>query len=110
MPRGANANSKKNLNKGRFNTETAVEANKKSQESKKVLKSFREMDLELTTPEEREEMLANLKRMAKRNLRALELYMKMTGEKLDEKVVEVKNVNPYESLTTAELKKLVDDD
>ena len=47
-----------------------------------MLKSFRELDAEdPATPEDRKEMLANLKRMAKRNIHAFEIYRDTIGEK-----------------------------
>lgn len=97
MPRGANPKSRENLKKsyggrGGFDSESAKRAKIKSDESKRALKSFREIDTETTTYEEREEMLKAIKLKAKHgNIRAFEVYRDTVGERPDA-VVEVNTV------------------
>ncbi len=81
MPRGANPKSRANLAKGkRFSEETARKAQQKSLEVKRKLKSFRELDAETTTDEERLAMLEALKVKAKHgNLKAFEIYRDTMG-------------------------------
>ena len=81
MPRGENPNSKANLSKGkRFSEETARKAQQKSVEVKRQLKTFRELDIETTTDDERKEMLNMLKLKARRgNLKAFEIYRDTMG-------------------------------
>ncbi len=84
MPSGESPNSKKALAKNRKKTqfcgEIAVKAQKKSVEARRKLKSFRELDAEHTTDEERLMMLEALKVKAKHgNLRAFEIYRDTMG-------------------------------
>ena len=52
-----------------------------SANTKKLLKSFRELDVENTSNEERMKMLAKVKQMAERgNLNAIKLYLEIIGE------------------------------
>lgn len=52
-----------------------------SANKKKLLKSFRELDVENTSNEERMKMLAKVKQMAERgNLNAIKLYLEIIGE------------------------------
>lgn len=52
-----------------------------SANNKKLLKSFRELDVENTSNEERMKMLAKVKQMAERgNLNAIKLYLEIIGE------------------------------
>ena len=117
MPRGDNPNSRKNLIRNadlspKERSERAKKAGIASGVARGSLKSFRELDAETTTPEERQQMLDALKLKAKRgNLRAFEIYRDTIGEKPENKVnVNGKVENPFEGLTTEELKKLVDAD
>ncbi len=81
MPRGTSPNSRANLAKGkRFNEETARKAQEKGAAAKRKLRSFRELDAEHTTDEERLMMLEALKVKAKHgNLKAFELYRDTMG-------------------------------
>ena len=86
MPRKVNPKSIENLKKayggkGGFNTETARIANRNSQEIKRALKTFRELDAENTTDAERLQMLSNLKTRAKHSNAAFELYRDTVGLK-----------------------------
>lgn len=118
MPRGDNPNSRKNLKPNSERTPKerkalAKKAGKKSGEVRGQLKSFREMDAESTTPEERQQMLDQLKQMvAHGNLKALELYLKIIGES-DNKVtanVTVQTRNPLGSMSLEAIKELINDD
>ena len=52
-----------------------------SANKKELLKSFRELDVENTSNEERMKMLAKVKQMAERgNLNAIKLYLEIIGE------------------------------
>lgn len=52
-----------------------------SANKKKLLKSFRELDVENTSNEERMKMLSKVKQMAERgNLNAIKLYLEIIGE------------------------------
>lgn len=92
MPRGDNPNSRKNLIKNSDLTpeerrEKASMMGKASGESRRVLKTFQELDNEYTTDDERKKMLDVLKRKAEQgNLRAWELYANYMGMKPVEKV------------------------
>lgn len=81
MARGENPNSKANLAKGkRFSEETARKAQQKSLEVKRRLKTFRELDTEHTTEEERLAMLQAVKVKATHgNLKAFEIYRDTMG-------------------------------
>lgn len=84
MPRGTSPNSRKalaeNRKKTQFRGETAVKAQKKAAAAQRKLKSFRELDAEHTTDEERLMMLEALKVKAKHgNLKAFELYRDTMG-------------------------------
>ena len=82
MPRGANPKSRENLRRGKpFDAETARKANKKANEKKRSLKTFRELDAENTTDAERLQMLSNLKTRAKHSNAAFELYRDTVGLK-----------------------------
>lgn len=108
-----------NLKKGiatRFSGERAAECGRKggkaTGEIKRMLKTFRELDADSTTNEERQEMLNALKLKAKRgNIKAFEIYRDTVGLKPTENVeVSGKLANPYAGLTEAELKKLAEMD
>lgn len=91
MPRGENPNSLKALEENRqktqFRGESAVKANKKSQEVKAVYKSLSEDLKEQCTPEEIHEINKRLREMAKHgNLKAYELIRDGLGEKPTEKI------------------------
>ena len=82
MPRGENPNSKANLK--RFSPKEARENGKKgakvSAKARRQLKTFRELDIETTTDDERKEMLNMLKLKARRgNLKAFEIYRDTMG-------------------------------
>ncbi len=115
MPRGTNPKSQKALAKNRVKTqfcgEIAVKAQQKSVEVRRKLKSFRELDAEFTTDEERMIMLEALKIKARHgNLKAFEIYRDTVGMKPKESVeVSGELYNPYAALTEAELKKLAKD-
>lgn len=105
MPRGTHPHSRLNLKKGKpFDEETARKANKKSHETKAILKSFRELDAEdPNTPQDRTEMLAMLKRMAKRgNLHAFQLYRDTVGLKPTDKMEVTGDISFSEILKQAQ--------
>lgn len=81
MARGENPNSRANLSLSKgFSTETARKAQQKSLEVKRQLKTFRELDTEHTTEEERLKMLAAVKLKAVHgNLKAFEIYRDTMG-------------------------------
>lgn len=115
MPRGENPNSQRALAENRaktmLNGERAVKAGIASGESRRKLKSFRELDADNTTDDERLKMLDALKLKAKRgNLHAFEIYRDTMGMKPKESVeVSSELYNPYAALTEAELKRLAKD-
>ena len=115
MPRGENPNSQKALAENRaktqFRGETAVKAQRKAAAVQRKLKSFRELDADNTTDDERLEMLDALKLKAKRgNIQAFEIYRDTMGMKPKESVeVSGELYNPYAVLTEAELKRLAKD-
>lgn len=89
MPRGEHPNSRKALEENRkpFDRETALKAKKKSDEAKELAKSFIEIDADdPNTQQDRVEMLKNLKKQAKRNLRAFEIYRDTVGLKPKENI------------------------
>lgn len=92
MPRGENPNSRKNLKPQNTRTkeeqrEIAKMGGKASGESRRALKTFKELDDEYTTDEERLKMVKVLKQRAMQgNLKALELYRDTMGMKPIEKV------------------------
>lgn len=79
-----------------------------SGEARRRLKSFRELDADFTTGDERKEMLDALKLKAKRgNIKAFEIYRDTVGLKPKENVeISGELANPFTGLTDAELKKL----
>lgn len=79
-----------------------------SVEARRRLKSFRELDADFTTDDERKEMLNALKLKAKRgNIKAFEIYRDTVGLKPKENVeISGELANPFAELTDAELKKL----
>lgn len=79
-----------------------------SVEARRRLKSFRELDDDFTTDDERKEMLDALKLKAKRgNIKAFEIYRDTIGLKPKENVeISGELANPFAGLTDAELKKL----
>lgn len=90
MPRGENPNSRANLQPCRTKKEArerGAKGGKASGESRKVLKTFQELDAEFTTDAERKKMLDMLKKRAEQgNLKAWELYANYMGMKPAEKV------------------------
>lgn len=89
MPRGDNPKSRANLIK--LTSEEARKrgsaGGKKSAEVRRVLKTFKELDDELTTDDERKKMLAALKKRAEQgNLKAFELYRDTMGMKPTDKI------------------------
>lgn len=90
-------------------TEKGRAGGKKSGRLRALLKSFKEIDAETTTTKERKVMLEAVKLLAmKGNLRAFEVYRDTVGQKHPE-TLEVREElkNPYETLTTEQLLKLV---
>lgn len=79
-----------------------------SGEARRRLKSFRELDDDFTTDDERKEMLDALKLKARRgNIKAFEIYRDTVGLKPKENVeISGELANPFVGLTDAELKKL----
>lgn len=79
-----------------------------SGEARRRLKSFRELDADFTTDDERKEMLEALIQKAMRgNIRAFEIYRDTVGLKPKENVeISGELANPFAGLTDAELKKL----
>lgn len=89
MPTGDNPKSKANLK--RYTPEEARYYGKigaqKSAETRRKLKTFKEIDDEYTTDAERKKMVDMLKRRAMQgNLKALELYRDTMGMKPAEKI------------------------
>lgn len=82
-----------------------------SAEKRRRLKTFRELDTEHTTDDERQKMLDMLKTKAMHgDLRAFEVYRDTVGMKpKDTLEVSGELYNPYATLTDAELKKLAKD-
>lgn len=90
MPTGDNPNSRKNL-KPITSVDEARRKGRKggiaSAESRALRKTFAQIDAETTTTEERAEMWAMVKKLAKKgNLKAFELYRDTVGEKPREQV------------------------
>lgn len=113
MPRGMNPKSRANLISNSDRTpkerkELAEKMGKASGESRRRLKSFRELDAEFTTNSKRKEMLEALIQKAMRgNIRAFEIYRDTVGLKPKENVeISGELANPFAGLTDAELKKL----
>lgn len=112
MPKGDNPNSRKALAENRaktqFSGDKAVIAAQKSAEKRRKLRTFRELDADFTTDDERKEMLDALKLKAKRgNIKAFEIYRDTVGLKPKENVeISGELANPFAGLTDAELKKL----
>lgn len=88
MPRGEHPNSLANLKRPSTNEarKRGAKGGKKSAEVRKELKTFRELDEEVTTNEERIEMLNSLKRRARYNNKAFEIYRDTVGLKPDERL------------------------
>lgn len=80
-----------------------------TEKGRALLKSFKEIDAETTTTKERKAMLEAVKLLAmKGNLRAFEVYRDTVGQKHPETLEVREEVkNPYETLTTEQLLKLV---
>ena len=113
MPRGKNPKSRANLKRpddfaSKELRERALKGAKASAEARRRLKSFRELDADFTTDDERKEMLNALKLKAKRgNIKAFEIYRDTVGLKPKENVeISGELANPFAGLTDAELKKL----
>ena len=86
MPRGEHPNSRANLKKGRFSTETARKAAEKSAETRAVNKSLNEDLKERCTPERIAKINERIITMAEHgNLRAYELIRDGLGEKPSDK-------------------------
>lgn len=85
---------------------------KASGEAKRLLKTFKELDDETTTNEERQKMLERLKLMAmKGNVKAFETYRDTVGLKPKENVeVSGELRNPFAGLSDEVLEKLADAD
>lgn len=113
MPKGDNPNSRKNLKPPSAYTPEELrarnaKAGRASGVAKRRAKSFREIDAETTTDEEKAAMWAMLKKMAaKGNMKAFELYRDTIGEKPETAVnVQGSVANPLAGLTEEELRKL----
>lgn len=113
MPRGMNPKSRANLISNSDRTpkerkELAEKMGQASGEARRRLKSFRELDADFTTDDERKEMLDALKLKAKRgNIKAFEIYRDTVGLKPKENVeISGELANPFAGLTDAELKRL----
>lgn len=81
MPKGDNPNSRANLVKGKpFNEERARIAAQKSVEKRRKLRTFRELDEDFTTDDERLIMLNALKAKVKQgSIKAFEVYRDTMG-------------------------------
>lgn len=107
MPRGDNPNSRANLK-----PPTAKEARERgakggvaSGETRRMLKTFQEIDAETTTDAERKAMLDMLKKRAKQgNLKAWELYANYMGLKPAEKI----NMEVIDTEAIDDLKKAIE--
>lgn len=90
MPRGDNPNSRKNLQRFGIEKEArdgGLKGGKASGEARRALRTFKELDDELTTDDERKKMLDALKKRATQgNLKAFELYRDTMGMKPIDKV------------------------
>lgn len=92
MPRGQHPNSRANLIKNSDLTPSERKAKasmmgKKSGEARRELKTFKELDAEYTTNEERKKILEVLKKKAMQgNLRAFEIYRDTVGLKPTDKM------------------------
>lgn len=81
MPKGDNPNSRANLVKGKpFNEERARIAAQKSVEKRRKLRTFRELDEDFTSDQERLDMLEALKAKVKQgNVKAFVVYRDTMG-------------------------------
>lgn len=81
MPKGDNPNSRANLAKGKpFNEDRARKAAQKSVEKRRKLRTFRELDEDFTTDDERLIMLNALKAKVKQgSIKAFEVYRDTMG-------------------------------
>ena len=84
MPRGDNPNSRKALAENRaktqFRGESAVRAAQKSNEKRRKLRTFRELDEDFTSDQERLDMLNALKAKVKQgSIKAFEVYRDTMG-------------------------------
>lgn len=83
MPRGDNPNSKANLKPVRTKKEArerGSKGGKASGRTRRIHRTFKEIDLETTTDEDLEEVLRRVVTMMKHgNLNAIKTYMEMTG-------------------------------
>lgn len=84
MPKGENPNSRKALAENRaktqFSGDKAVKAAQKSVEKRRKLRTFRELDEDFTSDEERLAMLNALKDKVKQgNIKAFEVYRDTMG-------------------------------
>ena len=88
MPRGENPNSKSNLKvlSPKEARKNGSKGGKRSAETRRELRSFRELDAEVTSNEERIDMLSNLKKRAKYNNKAFEIYRDTVGLKPSDKL------------------------
>ncbi len=96
MPRGENPNSKANLRvlSSEEARKNGSKGGKRSAETRRELRSFLDLDAEVTSNEERIAMLTNLKKRAKYNNKAFEIYRDTVGLKPSDKV----DVNGVESV------------
>lgn len=94
MPRGSNPNSRKNLKKfgseDRDPKEYGKRGGEASVESRRIRKTFRELDLEETTDDEIRSMLNMVKKLGARgNLNAIKLYVDIVGMETKESSSEI---------------------
>lgn len=108
MPRGDNPNSRKNLKRlsSTEARERGSKGGKASGESRRALKTFKELDDEFTTDEERKQMLEMLKKRAKQgNIKAFETYANYMGLKPADKVL----MTEVDSEVIAEVERIVNE-
>lgn len=108
MPRGDNPNSRKNLlinseRDPKEHSEAARKGGKKSGEVRRALKTFKELDSENTTDEQRMKMLeVIMKKAAMGNIKAFEVYRDTVGLKPIEKIqiaeVDQETIDDVESI------------
>lgn len=103
----------KNLAKGhKFTKENAGEFSAKGVAARGLNKRVRDICREHTDEKDIVELLNMVKDLAKKrkNLKAVEIFLKMLGEETTKQEVVLKTENPYGKLTEAELRKLIEND
>lgn len=114
MPKGDNPNSRKNLKQGnpetQFAVENAVENAEKSHKAQAWKKTVREAIHEKISPEEVADLILDMAK--RRNLKALEMVLDVTGEKAAAKIqaeVIAEKRNPFSGMSVDEIKELIED-